>query len=113
MHDGEKHNVQRPVEQSFMRSWDCSRIENGEEEETWREVDQMAAQWEEVQKLEEIVWKDGRKLFLQVELMQKGTGACGARTHEPNFAVVEDTGEMRKWRGFKPDSFDGRTWLGE
>ena len=99
LYDGEKHNVQR-VEQSFMRSWDCSRIENGEEEETWREVDQMAAQWEEVQKLEEIV-EQGSSFAGGAHA--KGTGACSARTYEPNFAVVEDTGEMRKRRGFKPD----------
>ena len=55
MHDGEKDDVKRPVERSFMRSWDCSQIESEEEEESWRERDQMAAQWEEEQKLDEIV----------------------------------------------------------
>ena len=34
--------------QSLMRSWDCSPIENGEQ-------DKMAAQWDEEQKLEEIL----------------------------------------------------------
>ena len=38
--------AQRPAKRSFMRSWDCSHIENEEEEEGWREGDQMAAQWE-------------------------------------------------------------------
>ena len=33
--------------QSFMRSWDCSHVENEEEEESGREGDQTAAQWEE------------------------------------------------------------------
>ena len=33
VHDGEKDDGKRPVEQSFMRSWDCSQIEN--EEESW------------------------------------------------------------------------------
>ena len=34
-----------------MRRWDCSQIENEEEEEIWQERDQMAAQWDEEQKL--------------------------------------------------------------
>ena len=38
-----------------MRSWSCSQIENEEEEESWRERDQSAAQWDEEQKLEEIL----------------------------------------------------------
>ena len=28
VHDGAKNDAKRPVEQSFMRSWDCSQIEN-------------------------------------------------------------------------------------
>ena len=55
VHDGIKEAVQRPAKRSFMRSWDCSHIENEEEEEGWREEDQMAAQWDEEQKLEEIL----------------------------------------------------------
>ena len=39
VHDGEKNDVIRQVEQSFMRSWDCSQIENEEEEERWQEKD--------------------------------------------------------------------------
>ena len=53
--DGEKDDVRSPVEQSFMQSWDCLQTENEEEEESWRERDQMAVQWEEEQKLDEIV----------------------------------------------------------
>ena len=65
VHDGMKEAVQRPAGQSVMRSWDCSQIENEEEEESWRERDQMAAQRDEEQKLEEFLGtkKDGRKLF--------------------------------------------------
>ena len=44
VHDGEKNDVRRQVEQSFMQSWDCSQIENEEEEKSWREKDRMAAQ---------------------------------------------------------------------
>ena len=40
---GAKEAAQRSVGQSVMRSWDCSQIENEEEEESWREGDQMAA----------------------------------------------------------------------
>ena len=60
VHDGDKDDVKRPVEQSlveqsFMRSWDCTQIVNEEEEESWRERDHVAAQWIEEQKLEEIL----------------------------------------------------------
>ena len=42
--DGDKETVQKTAGQTFMRSWDCSQIENEEEEGSWREGDQMAAQ---------------------------------------------------------------------
>ena len=45
--DGAKEAAQRSIGQSVMRSWDCSQIENEEEEVSWREGDQMAAQWDE------------------------------------------------------------------
>ena len=54
MPDG-KNDVKRPVGQSFMRCWDCSQIESEEEEESWQEGDQMAAQWDEEQKMVEIL----------------------------------------------------------
>ena len=41
--------------ESVVRRWDCSQIENEEDEESWREGDQMAAQWEEEQSMEEIM----------------------------------------------------------
>ena len=44
--DGVKNDVKRPGGQSFMRSWDCSQIEN-DEEESWQQRDQMAALWDE------------------------------------------------------------------
>ena len=72
VHDGEKNDVKRPVEQSFMRSWDCSQIENEEEEESWQERDQMATQWDEGQKFEEILEQRRMKgRSLQLEVMQK------------------------------------------
>ena len=54
-----------------MRSWDCSQLENEEAEESWREGDQMAAQWAKEQNLEEIL--EGRRIdgsSLQLEAMQ-------------------------------------------
>ena len=39
VHDGDKEAAQRPAVQSVMRS--CSQIENEEEDESWREGDQM------------------------------------------------------------------------
>ena len=63
--DSAKEAAQRSAGQSVMRSWDCSHIENEEEDVSWRERDQMAAQWDAEQKLEEIfvTKKDGRKLL--------------------------------------------------
>ena len=74
VHDGVKNNVKRPVEQSFMQSWDCSHIENEEENESWREGDQMAAQWDEEQKLEDILERrrtEGSPV--QLEVMHNAT----------------------------------------
>ena len=70
VHDGIKEAVQRPVGQSFMRSWECSQLENEEEEESWREGDQTA-------RGDLGAKKDGRKL-LEVGGHAKGTGASGA-----------------------------------
>ena len=62
VHDGIKEAVQRPVGQSFMRSLNCSQIEN-EEEESWRQGDQMGSFSDEEQKMKEILetkngWKE-------------------------------------------------------
>ena len=55
-----------------MRSWDCSQIENEEEEESWQEKDQLAAQWDEEQKLEEILKQSGMEGSLgQFEVMRR------------------------------------------
>ena len=67
-----ENDVKRPLEQSFMRSWDCSQIENEEEEESWGEGDHTAAQWDEEQNMEEILerrWMEGSPV--QLEVMQK------------------------------------------
>ena len=125
VHDGGKDDVKRPVEQSFMRSWDCSQIENEEEQESWRERDRMAAQWDEEQQLKEILEQrrmEGSSLQLEVmrkvpglvvhESVSQGKGVKGVKEkkkvsgrsmgemrEKPNIAVEVDTEEMRKWRG--------------
>ena len=60
-HDGIKKAAQRPAGQSFMRSWDSSHIENEEE----KSGDQMAAQWDEEQKLEEapLSWRSCKRYW--------------------------------------------------
>ena len=94
VHDGDKDDVKRLVEQSFMRSRDCSQIEN-EEEGRGRERDRKAAQWAEEQKLGEIV--------LLHERMSQGEGVRGLKEkkrvpgwsaeemkEKPNTDTVED-----------------------
>ena len=58
-----------PLEgQNTMQRWDCSQIEN-EEEESWLESDQMAEQWEEEQHLNDMVERrrmEGSSLKLDV-----------------------------------------------
>ena len=43
--------------QSLQQNWDCSPIENEEEEEeeNWQKEDQMEVQWAEDEKLDEIL----------------------------------------------------------
>ena len=57
-----------------MQIVDSSQIENEGEEESWREGDQMAAQWDEELKLEELLKR--RRMegsSLKLEVMQKVT----------------------------------------
>ena len=73
-HVDAKPTVHRTVGQSIKQNWDCSQIENVEEEEDedWHEGDQMKEQWDEDEKLEEILEQrrvDGGSL--QAEVMQK------------------------------------------
>ena len=92
----------------------------------------MAAQWDEEQKLEEILERrrmKGSSLKLEVmqnvpelvvhERMSQGKGVKGLKEkkkvpgwsveemkEKPNIAVVEDTEEMRKWRGLSLSEMD-------
>ena len=87
----------------------------------------MAAQWDDEQRLEEILKRrrmEGSPLQLEVmqkvpelvvqERMSQGKGAKGLKEKkkvqgwsiEANFAVVEDTEEMRKWRSLSQSEMD-------
>ena len=64
-----KSERKRTEGQNPIQRWDCSQIENEEEEESWQEGDQMAEQWEEEQHLEDIVERrrmEGSSLKLDV-----------------------------------------------
>ena len=117
-----------------MRSWDCSQIENAEEEESWQERDQMAAQWDEEQKLEEILVQremEGSPGQFEVvrrvpelvvhERMSQGIRVKGLKEkknvlgwslkelkEELSVAEKEDAEEVRKWRGLSLSDMDHR-----
>ena len=58
--------------QDLMQRWDCTQIENEEEEERWQEGDPMAEPWGEKQQLEGIV--EGRRIegsSLTLDAMRK------------------------------------------
>ena len=75
----------------FMQRWDCSQIENEEEEECWQEGDQMAEQWEEEQQLEGIIERrriEGSSLKLDAmqrvpELVVSGLKSQGKTVKNP------------------------------
>ena len=84
-----------------MRNWDWSQIEYEEEEGSWREKDQMAAQWEQEQKLDEIVEQrriEGDSLKLEVmrkalelvvhERVSHGVGVRGSQREEHSTRIV-------------------------
>ena len=67
-----KNERKRTARLNLIRSWDCSQIQNEEEEEVWQKDDHMAEQWEGEQHLEEIV--ERRKMegnSLKLDAMQK------------------------------------------
>ena len=123
----------RTVGQSVKQNWDCSQIENEEEdeEEDWQK--EMGMQWAEDEKLEEILERrmiEGRS-SLQAEVMQQvpelvvhermSQGKEVTETKEnkkvkgwstedmkdkPNSLLEEDIEEMRGWRGLDQDEMD-------
>ena len=132
--DDAKWTAQRIVGQRVKQIRDCSQIENEEEEEEkgWQEEDQMAVQWDEEQKLEEML--ERRRMegnSLQLEVMQKAPelvvrermsqGEEGKCTEEPkkmkiwsieemqgkpSSSLAVDTEEMRQWRGMSQEEMD-------
>ena len=90
MQEGTEDKIKRTGGQSLMQSWDSSQVENGEEKESWQERDQMAAQWDEEQKMEEILERrrmEGSSLHFEAvrnepelvvhERMSQGIGVNG------------------------------------
>ena len=70
--DDAKATAQRTAGQRVKQNWDSSQIENEEEEESWREGDQMAAEWDEEEKIGEIL--ERRRMegsSLQSDVMRK------------------------------------------
>ena len=109
--DGAKEAAQRSVEQSVMRSWDCSQIENDDEEE---------------QRLEEILERrrmQGSSLQLVVhQRMSQGKGVKGFKEkkivpgwsivemkEKPNVAEEEDSEEVKKRRVLSQSEMD-QSW---
>ena len=113
VHDGNKVAVQRPVGECVVRRWDCSQIDNEEEEESWREGVQMGAQWEDEQTLEEILERrrmEGNSLQLEVmreapelvvhERVSQGEGVNGFKEKKmvPGWSV-EEIEHRHGWHG--------------
>ena len=73
VHEDAKSTAQRTVGQSVKQSWDCSQIENEEEEEeVWQKANQMEMQWAEDDKLKKSL--ERRRMeesSFQAEVMQK------------------------------------------
>ena len=118
-----------------MRSWGCSQRENGEEEESWQERDQIAAPWDEEQKFEEILEQrrmEGSPVQLEVmqnvpelfvhERMSQGIAVKGIKEKKKvpgwsveemkeklSIAVEEDAEEVKKWRGLSQSEID-QSW---
>ena len=68
-----KSERKRTEGQNPAQRWDCSQIQNEEEEESWQEGDQMAKQWEEEQHLQDII--ERRRMeesSFKLDVMQKG-----------------------------------------
>ena len=130
--DDAKATAQRTAGQRVKQTCHCSQIENEEEEESWREGDQMAAEWDEEEKLEDILERrrmEGsslqsdvmRKVPEQVvhERMSQGKGVKGFKEkktvpgwsveemkEKPDIAVEEDAEDMRKWKGLSQSEMD-------
>ena len=129
-----RSTAKRTVGQSVKQSWDCSQFgnEEEEEEEVWREENQMESSWAEDGKLEEILeQRRGEGNALKVDVMQKapelvvhehmaqGEKVTSAEVKkkaremsteemkdQANSHQEDDTEEMRTWRGLNQDEMD-------
>ena len=134
LHEDTKSTAQRTVGQNVKQSWDCSQIENEEEEEeeVWQRENQMELQWAEDEKMKKILERRSmERSSLQAELLQKalevlvhermsqGEGlqvekekkkVKGWSTEEmkekPSSSLEEDTEELKKWRGMSQEEME-------
>ena len=108
-----------------MRSWNCS--QNEEEEESWQERDQMAAHWDEEQKLvegspgqfevmrrvPELVLHERMSHGKRVKGLKEGKKIAGRSVEdmeeELNVAEKEDSEEVKKWRGLSKSETEWKT----
>ena len=90
--EGVKNKVKRKGGQSLMRCWDCLQIENEEEEESWQERDQMAAQWDKEQKMEEILEQKG---------MEGSPGQLEVVRRVPELVVHDRMSQGKRVKGLK------------
>ena len=70
-HNDAKAIAQITAGQSVEQNWDCSHIENDEEEDDWQKENQMEVQRDEDDKLEETLARRMEGASLQVVVMQK------------------------------------------
>ena len=82
-HEDVKSTAQRTAGQSVKQSWDCSQIENEEEEENdWHKENQMEVQWAEDEKLEESLERRAEGVSLQAKVLQKVPAKCKSDDQE-------------------------------
>ena len=106
--DEAKATAQRTAGQRVKQHWDSSQIETEEEEESWREGDQMAAEWDEEEKLErfwnEEGWKEApcsrtsceryrSRLCMNACHKAKGVKGCKEKKIVPGWSVEEMKGK--------------------
>ena len=94
-----------------MQNWDCSQIEDREEEEVvdWQEEDQMEEQCDEDDKLEEILERrrvDGGSL--QAEVTQKVLELV-AHEHMSQDKTVQGSEEKKKVKGWPTEEMKNKT----
>ena len=107
-HEDAKSTARRKVGQSVKQSWECSQIENEEEEEeeVWQKENQM--EWGEDEKLEETLGQRRVERYsLQAEVMQKAPESV---VHErmSQGKGVKCTKEKKKVKGWSNEEIKGK-----